>query len=440
MSAGTIRQIVDIPDDPALPGLSRCAQPSQMLKYIRTSVKRLGITEPTAYGDCTLTEAVYQPGRACRIAYALNDPGSERPEIVYARWPAEGRTHESAIRLGADGEAFDLFRFPRDRRLRQVRAMRREDWLTEASAEWFARKYGNGRFVPGSWRCSPIKYVPESRLVCRLKGQWATPKGSMWCRAYVRISRRSNANDQLELLDRLAEALTDAGCVLAVPAPLGSIPRQHLLATEFIRGPMLRDAIADSRSDEIVAGCRTLSAISQLKIDIAAVPAVGERLDLAAMLGDLTSVLPLSGGSAHTLGLWARTQPARPRVDALVHGDLHAGQVIKKHERLFIVDWDACRLGDPTQDIMNLAAEVEYSMRLMHGEPMATDLAAACVAAWRSGGGAFNSLAARWWATHALVLRAWGLLRHLRPGWRGASNRLLERAGEVYAGGADWTE
>lgn len=440
MSAGTIPQVVDIPDDPAMPGMSHCAQPERMLELVTAAAENLVDEERTDYSNCTLTEAVYQPGRACRIAYTLSVPGGERPEMVYARWPAEKRAHASAIRVGPDGEAFDLFRYPRDRRLRQVRAMRREDWLTEASAAWFSKQHGMGRFTHGSWRCSPIKYVPESRLVCRLKGEWATKGGKKWCRAYVRISRRNNAVDQFELLNRLTIALNDCNCGLAVPTPLGIVPRQHLFATDFIRGRVLRDAIAGARFDEIIAGCHTLSAISRLRIDIAEVPPAGDRLDPMVMLGDLKSVLPLPDGSAHTLDLWASTQPTRPRVDALVHGDLHAGQIIQKHENLFVVDWDACHLGDPTQDIMNLAAEIEYSTRLMRDESTANDLAATCVAAWRSGGGSLNSLAARWWATHAFVLRAWGLLRHFRSGWRGASIRLLERAAEIYSGGAAWTD
>jgi len=440
MSAGTIRQSVDIPDDPAMPGLSRCAQPDQMIEHVRTAVADLGTQESTDYSDCSLTEAVYQPGRACRIAYALTVRGNDRPEIVYARWPAEVRTHASAIRVESGGDSFDLFRYPRDRRLRQVRAMRRDDWLMEASAKWFARKYGEGRFTPESWRCSPIKYVPESRLVCRLKGEWESKIATRWCRAYVRISRRNNAEDQAEVLRQLATVLNDADCGLAVPESLGAVSRHHLLATEFIRGRMLRDAISCASGQEIADACRKLASLSRLKINLASVPARGVRLEPQSMLSDLFSVLSPTPGSSRTLDLWARTQPAAPQVDALVHGDMHAGQVIQKNELLFVVDWDACGLGDPTQDITNLAAEIEYGTRLTRGSASSDDIAANCVSAWRSAGGVFNTRSARWWATHAIILRAWGLLRHLRPGWRGASSRQLERASEIYSGGADWTE
>jgi len=431
---------MDIPEDPAMPGLSRCAQPELMLENVRTAVADLGAPESADYNDCTPTEAIYQPGRACRIAYALNVRGIDRPEVVYARWPAESRTYASAIRVESGGESFDLFRYPRDRRLRQIRAMRREDWLIKASAEWFKRKYGAGHFTPESWRCSPIKYVPESRLVCRLKGEWESLAGAKWCRAYVRISRRNNAADQSELLSRLGAALNDAACGLAVPESLGAVPRQHLLATEFIRGRTLRDAVACASGEEVAEACRKLASISRLKIDLASVPAGDDRVKPVSMLADLHAVLPPASGSARTLDLWARTQPARPQVDALVHGDLHAGQVIQKNELLFVVDWDACRLGDPTQDITNLAAEIEFATRLTGDAASSHDIAAACVQAWRTAGGVFNTRSARWWATHALVLRAWGLLRHLRPGWREAASRLLERASEVYSGGADWTE
>ncbi len=440
MSATTMQHFVDIPDDPALPGLPRCAQPETMLEMVRTATAGLGAQESADYTDCSLTEAVYQPGRACRIAYALSVRGIDRPEIVYARWPAESRTYASAIRVESGGDSFDLFRYPRDRRLRQIRAMRRDDWLIEASAEWFRRKLGDGRFTPESWRCSPIKYVPESRLVCRLKGAWETKAGTKWCRAYVRMSRRSNAEDQAELLNQLATVLKDADCGLAVPGALGALPAHHLLATDFIRGRILRDALVSGSGQDIAEACRRLAFISRLKIDLASAPVTGERAAPLTMLADLYSVLSATPGSSRTLDHWARTQPARPQVDALVHGDLHAGQVIQKNELLFVVDWDACRLGDPTQDITNLAAEFEYATRLTAGAACSRDIAAVCVEAWRTAGGVFNTRSARWWATHAFVLRAWGLLRHLRPGWRDAASRLLERSSEVYSGGADWTE
>lgn len=432
---------LEIPDDPALPGMHAAAQPDRILEFARLCLKNVPEDERRQWRRCRAAEAVYQPGRSCRIAYELDDDQGGRPTLVYARWPAERRAHTSATRIRSEGGGFDLFRYPRDRRLRQIRAMRRDDWLFEASQRWFRDWLGEGELLRDDWRCSPIKYVPESRLVCRLKGRWKSKAGERWVRGYIRMARQANVAAQFQLLKRLQSVLRRAGAPFDVPVPLGVIERHNLLAAEFVRGRTLREAVATGDTDALEDGCRRLAHLSLMPgattpSDASFEPAVdsqvGDRVAAQQrMLDDLGCAEIACGAHLRTLRAWLRAFTPILRKPRPVHGDLHAGQVICKGDRCVVVDWDRFHLGDPTQDICNLAAEIEFIQALTGPANPGQALAMRAIQAWERAGGTFDPRTARWWFAHACVLRAWGLQRHLRPGWPEACAWLLNRAAGV---------
>ncbi|MBK8268795.1 MAG: phosphotransferase [Planctomycetes bacterium] len=309
--------------------------------------------------------------------------------------------------------------------------MRRQEWLIGASVSWFREKLAMGWMSDDDWRCTPIKYVPESRLVCRLKGRWQfVAGGDKWVRAYVRISRLDGSAEQVEVLNAVKGALVRADMPFDVPSPLAAMPEHHLLATEFVRGTTLRQHVEAGHLSTVIEACRRIARLSQLDGIHILRPrptlSPGPRL----MLAELVAAAPSLAVHLHTLGDWAHTLPEPPAALLPVHGDLHAGQIIEKNEQFFLVDWDRAALGDPTCDICNLASEVEYRQQLMDVQGArltAMDL----IDAWRSVNGAFNSEAAPWWFAYACVLRAWGLLRHLRPNWSQGAEWLLQRAASV---------
>jgi len=422
---------LELPADAAIPGISRAAQPDAMLSLCREHLVDVSEEERSAWTRCTATEAIYQPGRACRIAYELRDECSDRPVIVYARWPAEGDRHASATRIRAHGGAFDLFRYPRDRRLRPIRDLRREDWLKDASADWFGDLWGTGRWSNGDWRCTPIKYVPESRLVCRMKGLWTSTGGvEKWVRAYVRVSRIDTSVDQVSTLRAVKKALAQIGTPFDAPTPLASMPEYHLLATEFIRGTSLREQADAGNHDAVLDACGRIASLSRLR-EIWPMKALSMPNPLPhLMLSELTLAAPTLAAIARTLKDWAQTLPPLPVDLRPIHGDLHTGQIIQKGTQLFLVDWDRAALGDPTTDICNLAAELEFR-RSLACQGSAEFVAREIIDAWRNGNGAFNPQSASWWFAYACVRRAWGLLRHLRPSWKESASWLLNRAHEV---------
>ena len=422
---------LEIPFDAAIPGVSKAAQPDAMLALCREHLVDAPLEERSAWARCMAMEAIYQPGRACRIAYELHDENGDRPSIVYARWPAEGDRHASATRIRAHGGAFDLFRYPRDRRLRPIREIRREDWLKEASAAWFAEKWGSGRWSEDDWRCTPIKYVPESRLVCRMKGLWKIAAGGeKWVRAYVRVSRIDTSADQVDTLSAVKEALFRAGMPFDTPSPLASMPEYHLLATDFIRGTTLREQADAGNLDAVLDACRRIARLSQLR-EMWSMKALAVPKPLPpAMLSDLAMAAPALGMKVRALTDWAHTLPPLPDVLRPIHGDLHTGQIIQKGSQLFLVDWDHAALGDPTADICNLSAELEFRQTVAGMGPPGI-VAPELIDAWRGANGAFNPNSASWWFAYACVRRAWGMLRHLRPSWNEGAALLLNRAAEV---------
>ncbi len=426
---------LDVPDDAALPGLAEWAQPERVLQTCRDAFEQATAGWSASWQRCQPTEAVYQPGQACRIAYQLYHGKSDRPDLVYARWAKDERDHASARQAGPPDAPFALFRYPRDRRLRQIRSMRRSDWLRSASQAWVRKWKGAGQWAAEGWRCTPTKYVPESRLVCRLKGQWIAANELRWIRAYMRISRRSDANEQAErlsALERQAHTLP-----FAIPHVLGAIPELHLLATEFIRGSTLLERVQSHGLEALRQASRSLANIGR-----ATASGTAERidpLDVEPVLTDLAAASIELHPLCDALRTWAQVRPSPPHQFECVHGDLHAGQVLLKKGRWWVVDWERAGLGDPTQDITNLAAELESRSFANGGDPQSgLEAARACVAAWRAADGRFNAQSARWWATRAFVLRAWGLMRHLRPNWRRITPLLLERAVNAFQDNDAW--
>jgi tRNA A-37 threonylcarbamoyl transferase component Bud32 len=413
-----------------------------MLELIKESSALASAEERMGWQSCTILEAVYQPGRSCRIAYALGeDEDEDRRVLFYARWDPESRFHVSAVRLSASGDSFEVYRYPRDRRMKQIRSMHRSTWLREASEKWFSQQRGGGRFADRGWRCTPLKYVPESRLVCRLKGVWNYNDSEEWVRAYVRVTRRNEAENQFVTLSRIHESLTKGSAPLDVPRPLGVIPSRHLLATEFVRGKSLKELAQEGAGDEVASICRRLASLHRYCPHVIDARGASSSELQHEMLFELSYGSRERGELCRELQSWCASQAPMHDTAGLVHGDLHSGQIILRGSRVCVIDWDRATLGDGTQDILNLALDFSEAPWLQTGEvSKGVELASACISAWRSTGGPWNSRAARWLAVRSLVLRAWGLMRHLRPDWPSATRRLLERALQVWQHGLQFEE
>jgi aminoglycoside phosphotransferase (APT) family kinase protein len=429
---------LELPNDPALPGLTESAQPERMLALCREAFDRATRGRSRRWERGTVSEAIYQPGRACRIAYHLHAPEAIRPDIVYARWANDERRHASAVLARRSGLPIELYRFPRDRRMRQVRSMQRKDWLRAESGRWIKEWLGPGKWDDDDWRCSPIKYVPESRLVARLKGRWVGGSGERWVRAYVRVTRRDDAAEQvakLRDLEDCAKALE-----FRVPHVLGVVPDAHLMATEFIRGQSLREACEADGTAILPNACGRLASIHKaMPVYLTDSKSVDLAVSSECMLDDLEAAVPGSSPACGNLRRWSERKPAEPAQRKFVHGDLHAGQVLFEGDQMWVVDWDRAGWGDPAQDLTNLAVEFESRALDSDGND-ADELAAECVAGWRGAGETIDAQSIEWWATRAYVLRAWGLMRHLRPGWQAKSGQLLERAVQTQEHGVMWIQ
>lgn len=419
---------LQFPADPAMPDLEVAAQPENVLAACRDQLHDVSGDERAAWTRCKITEAIYQPGRSCRIAYEIETGDSDRPTIVYARWPADGRPHASATRVTTDGGSFDLFRYPRDRRLRQIRAMRRDDWLFEASSAWCRHRDGAGVMALADWRCTPIKYVPESRLVCRLKGRWQPQSGpERWMRAYVRISRINHTAKQAALLRELKHALATAGAPFDVPEVFDSMDEHHLLATEFVRGQTMREAVDENEVGPVLEACERIAGLSKLPLSTASPATIPPAPTPLEMMKDLAVASTELAVHCRTLADWAHTTPPIANRIGLCHGDLHGGQIIEKKGRFVVVDWDRVCIGDPVRDLCNFISDIEFRS-YTKGFSDDSAIASRLLAAWKNAGGTVDHASYTWWRTYADTLRAWGLLRHLRPGWPAACAWLLSRA------------
>jgi hypothetical protein len=427
--------ILDVPDDPALPGLTDHAQPDGMLRVCREALEPMTNGASAIWERCIPTEAVYQPGRSCRIAYQLYRERWIRPEIVYARWSRTDHLHASAVRAGPPDAPFELYKFPSDRRMPQIGSMHEPCWLRDASESWVRQWLGDGRWADEGWRCTPIRYVPESRLACQLKGRWVGEDLERCVRAYVRMARQNHVEEQSSRLRMLQARAATLG--FDVPHVLGDVPHRHLLATELIRGTTLWDA-GDGEGPNVIRNVSgTLAAIRRAAVDGCA--ARDSAVTPETMLEELSAAVPGLAGLCEELRGWSWDAPPNPGPGEWVHGNLHSGQVLLSNDRVWVVDWERAGLGDPTQDITNLA--VEFESRELAADAhssLGSAWAEACVEGWRAAGGTFHASSAPWWAARAYVLRAWGLMRRLRPGWSRLVGLSLQRAANVYRFGCGW--
>jgi aminoglycoside phosphotransferase (APT) family kinase protein len=95
-----------------------------------------------------------------------------------------------------------------------------------------------------------------------------------------------------------------------------------------------------------------------------------------------------------------------PRRATLVHGDLHAAQVLITTEGVALVDWDLARRGEPEEDLGNLAAHLYWDLG-RSGRALWRSI----TEAYREAGGAIEPERfagyARWALLRVLAVHSW---------------------------------
>lgn len=443
--------------DPALPGLALALDP----ELVGGLLARRGAL--AAGARLLIRHVRYHPRRGAWIAYETVAKDGESVRLLYGRLDAPGieplAGHERAALepelASAEPEPAEpaivvvpeipmvVRFFPHDPVLRRLAEICRltvikrqvETMLAGEGTPWkIKRSTALGRVV---------RYKPERRCVIRLhldaRGRESGRKRRLGL--YGQADADGAGESAARFLGELAGGAGAMGPI-AVPRPKLYDSRLQLFLQEEIEGTPL---IAQLERDDMKKVVRRLAG------RIVDIQRSGVRpprtLDLADRLHTLSEVEATLGAVAAAVecDLHARAAAVRSTlvthaepapVTACLHGDFHAGQVLVRGRRSWIVDFDRAAAGDPLIDpatfVAGLRIEAEEG-RL----PRRTARRAAKVflraysTAWPA---AWDPARLQWQVAVALFEAAVAPLRQLRSGWIEQVARRLELAAAIAAG------
>lgn len=423
MSAGSL----EIPIDPLLGDLRTALAPGRVLEVCRDALTRCDPAERRSWRAARVIEALYHPGRYVRIAYVLladPDTPDERlwPEgqICYVHLPVREPMSRRGVCVTIDGKRCELYSFPNDRRLRGLRKFAGKDDATRDWQRWLDARGDDFAIRPETLQRKFVRYVPEQKWIVRLRAEGRTRGGED--AGKKRIAVRSADG---ELCARLAERhrvlarFAHASGLFVVPDVIGCEPEQGLLAIEWIRGSRLCDLLLEQGADGLLE--RVAKIVHTLhQADVAGLTVV-DREAIATRFSDALRDLELAcpREAPRLCGLHravrALVDVVPPGEPVTLHHDLHWDQLRIKRDRYALLDLERMRRG--VRDAHPVDPQT------------AAGWAEAFVEAWRRVGGArIEPQRLHLFAALSALELARGMMRHLRPGWRGLLGHCLLEA------------
>ena len=169
------------------------------------------------------------------------------------------------------------------------------------------------------------------------------------------------ANDRADVYE-VMQGLRDAGfgreAEFSIPQPIAYLPSLRLLLQEKVEGPTATEIFLNGDSWQRE---RTAERCARWLARFHAVaPRVGRVSDVGTILSTCERRREFIAKQAGRLATQSQQLLERLRVRAsslgtiprcCTHGDFSPGQVILTEGRTVTVDWDACRIADPTRDV-----------------------------------------------------------------------------------------
>jgi aminoglycoside phosphotransferase (APT) family kinase protein len=289
-----------------------------------------------------------------------------------------------------------------------------------------------------------VRYKPERRCVFRLhldaRGRASGRKRRLGF--YGQVDPDGAGSEVARVLEELAPRVGAMGPV-AVPRPFLYDERLGLLLNEEIEGTPLLDHLEREDSKKV------LRRLAARVVDIQRSGVRPARhLGLADQLGTLAEVgatfnavdeareAGLDGRAASIARLLAERATSPPLVGC-IHGDFHAGQVLVRGRRSWIVDFDRVAVGDPLIDPATLTAGLLLEVteeRL--ARPVARRAAKVFLRAYAEAWPAVSDPERLAWQVAATLHQsAVAPLRQLRTDWPALVSRRLDLAERIVTGG-----
>ena len=429
----------ELPDnDPAVPALQRLTRES-VIRMLKVS----GLVPDDGQADQMIAlDAAYEPGVSVRAAFAWL-PDTSIPEervwvegqVFYLRGPVREPMSRRGQLAELDGEAVELYAFPNDRRLRDLRRVTKNAALGELWASWFGEEVDVRRTF--------LRYVPESKFVCRVRPVDKSMVDEVRAEGVaLRVVRAKTAKHMIECHRALADQGNQAGGTLHIPPVLAADEASGLIAIPWLGGVSLDDKLR--RTDPKRVMRRLVDAVQtfhRIRIDgLEPFDPITACDQTTVYLDELATALPTYRDQLRDIKsafINFRNLPAYPDPVTL-HNDLNWSQLQIRNSRYTLLDFECMVAGDPLIDIahMDLYLELASARRdFAITEAESTEWRGLWLSEWNERlPGRLSEDAYRYYRTASAIRVARGMIRHLRPVWRDALPNLIRIASDALLG------
>ena len=452
-TAGTI-----FPIDSVMGDLAVHFAPDVVFDSLREHLAADARGSATQWKRCCIIDALYHPGRYIRVAYALlpsGDVSSRRiwPEghIVHLHHPVRKSVSRRGAVVRMNGVSAELYEFPNDRRLRGIRKIAGRREALALWQHWLDRAGDGITLEPDSLRRRLIRYVPEQKWIAKMRAKATRPNGGE--PSVKSIALRGTTPQVCTTLTRrhrqLGHGLEGRGGFV-VPAVVGTVEDQGILAVKWMRGDPLIETLQSNPSAQVMR--RVASALRLMHAtdmpDLPQITTAGlcDRLTEAAQ--DLRAACPdqadlIDGVLKDVL---ARLRGAEQDVAAsssTIHNDFHWNQLHFKGDRIGLFDLERMACGDPWIDVANFITQLRMlEHRADTNVPPAAprQWADEFLDAWLDINGN-HSIPPHCvcYVVLSLFELARGMMRHLRPDWSTLARRCVQSAASHLQRGAHET-
>ncbi len=303
----------------------------------------------------TIDNVRYKPHTSCLVSYRLETADRAFPLHIKAfrknDWPVRKQKLVQKHSDSGDNVRFDddlslaLFRFPMDSELPAVKK------FVEAPNRFLSRVLNPSLGEQRLADFERLSYKPNRRFTARLRFESGD----------IRVLKMHDASTFAQVL-RSAEILKYS---LPVDAPKrsGRSNRHRTLAYDWIPGSELDIAT------ETTSQCQPLMELIFDFLDRLHCPLdnVHKNLEMRSpvvgvkIITDfLQQIYPDAAAMVRQISRDIRRNLDRDYRPTLVHGDFHPRQVIVSSEGIRACDFDDCCLGDPSSDLANFTAHLQY--------------------------------------------------------------------------------
>lgn len=364
---GDMNRALRLPNDPALVGLSSLFD----ARWFGSAASQL-LPDGLAPESCQPVYVRYKPGTNAVAVWSLTIPGQAEPLLVQGKCFAEvdfdaacdkaENTHWSEPALGLPlavcrTERCLLLAFPNDPVLDGLRFAAHGKRMQRAI-------YAHVDSLPeADWRISdrrltiaPVRFKPEKRAVLRLDTRAVnrTSGEKRALRLYLRVDADGRGAHDILVLDHIHRGLSTHPNV-GSPRPVAYDAAHRLLIVEDAGG------VACTGLDNATAMGTALASLHALPPPALPSRSFAAHLDSArdtvGTVGFLDAALAAPARLLLESLMNSNGDAAGP--GCITHGDCHPGQLLLSGDRIVLLDFDRCHLGDPASDLGNYLAHVD---------------------------------------------------------------------------------